>query len=215
MLRRSWTVILVSIALLLALAAPTLAGGWATIALDSPPKAPVAGETQSIGFTVLQHGHNPVHEIYGEKITPHLTAMNRTTGEKVRVEARQQGAVGHFVAEVTFPSAGTWEWEITPDPFPLVMDAGMVSGHSHAAGTHEEAAQASQTWTSVSAFTPLTVSAPEPAILGVKLTNAVRAGSVTLLALLVAAVAALAVRSSGRRPFAKPAAAVGGQSPAK
>jgi hypothetical protein len=32
--------------------------------------------------------------------------------ETIRAEARQQGAVGHYVADVTFPSAGVWEWQI-------------------------------------------------------------------------------------------------------
>ena len=34
-------------------------GGWAVITLDELPASPRAGETMSVGFTVLQHGITP------------------------------------------------------------------------------------------------------------------------------------------------------------
>ena len=48
---------------------------------------------------------------------PYLEARNTETGESFRAEGRREGPVGHFVVEVTFPSAGSWEWAIVPAPF--------------------------------------------------------------------------------------------------
>lgn len=112
---------LLALSLLAALALPltALAGGWAVVSLDSLPAEPRAGQTLSLGLMVRQHGQTPVDSFYGmgEPIKPYLTARNRDTGESIRAEARKEGPVGHFVVEVTFPSAGTWEWAITPPPF--------------------------------------------------------------------------------------------------
>jgi plastocyanin len=35
----------------------------------------------------------------------------------VTVTGRQEGAEGHFVAEMTFPLAGDWKWMIHPEPY--------------------------------------------------------------------------------------------------
>ena len=192
--------------------APVIAGGWAGIALDAPPEPPVAGEVLRIGFTVLQHGHNPVNEIHGQKVTPHLSATNRETAETVRVEARQQGAVGHFVVDVTLPSAGTWEWQITPDPFPLVTDAAVIDGHSHTSGTHQEVGHHSTDLRPVTEFAPLRVTSPPMAILGVELTDAARVGSLVTLAAIAAAGAILVIWRRGWRSAGRHVGADTGQS---
>lgn len=196
MLGRFTTSLALALVVVLLVVAPALAGGWATIALDSPPQAPVVGKTLHVGFTVLQHGHNPVNDIYGSKITPRLTATNRDTDETVRAEARQQGAVGHFVVDVRFPSTGIWEWEITPDPFPLVTDPEMVTEHTHATGDDQGTTHVATDAKPVIEFAPLTVSSPGPAVFGMKLGDAARAGSLAMLALIPAVAAVLAVRRS-------------------
>ncbi|HEX9926323.1 MAG TPA: c-type cytochrome, partial [Anaerolineae bacterium] len=73
---------------------------------------PHAAETLQLGFVVRQHGVTPINTAQ-----PYLLAYNAETGETVEVEAVQEGPVGHFVAEVVFPSPGTWTWEIRPEPF--------------------------------------------------------------------------------------------------
>jgi hypothetical protein len=90
------------------LAGTALAGGWATATIDggSPP-APNAGEKTTIGFTLLQHGVTPIS---WEQVT--LTGSNTETGESVTAQARPQGKTGHYIVEVTFPSAGTWTWRL-------------------------------------------------------------------------------------------------------
>jgi hypothetical protein len=45
-----------------------------------------------------------------------LRATNRETGDTVTAEAVRGKEVGRFTIEATFPSEGTWEWEIKPDP---------------------------------------------------------------------------------------------------
>jgi mono/diheme cytochrome c family protein len=98
-------------------ASVTLAGGWAMVALDSWPSEVRAGEPLRLGFMVRQHGITPVNMAWEEPLKPVLVADNPASGESIRVEARQQGPVGHFVVEAIFPSGGTWNWSIRLDPF--------------------------------------------------------------------------------------------------
>ena len=102
--------------LLLATATAVLAGGWAVVTLDSPPGEIHAGEPWTVGFTVLQHGQTPVHNLGpGSPIEPLLIATN-ADGRRVEAQATPTDEIGHFVAEVTFPTEGAWEWTIHPNP---------------------------------------------------------------------------------------------------
>ena len=106
---------------MLALAVPALAGGWAIVTLDALPRELRAGESTQLGFMVLQHGKTPTNkDLDGNPLTPVLKAIKQggaaTTpakaAETIRVEARQQGPTGHYVVDLTFPSDGTWAWQI-------------------------------------------------------------------------------------------------------
>jgi plastocyanin len=110
-MRRS-VVFMLTMGLLVLLSAPVLAGGWAVVHLDEPPGDVLAGEPMKIGFMVLQHDVSPISEV-----TPVVTARHQETGEEITFTAEQEGPVGHFVAEVVFPEAGDWKWEIVPAPF--------------------------------------------------------------------------------------------------
>jgi len=102
--------------LLLATATAVLAGGWAVVTLDSPPGEIHAGEPWTVSFTVLQHGQTPVHNLGpGNPVEPLLIATN-ADGRRVEAQATPTEEVGHFVAEVTFPTEGDWEWTIHPNP---------------------------------------------------------------------------------------------------
>lgn len=59
MTRRLVVGCLVAGAMMVALAGPALAGGWATTTLDEVPAELESGETYSIGYTILQHGKSP------------------------------------------------------------------------------------------------------------------------------------------------------------
>jgi cytochrome c2 len=90
---------------LLLLPTPAMAGGWAVITLDELPGEIVAGEPLEIGFTVRQHGVTPL-----DGLTPTVSAHR--SGASVTEEAKAQGQSGHYVAVLTFPQAGEWEWSI-------------------------------------------------------------------------------------------------------
>ena len=99
-----------ALTLVLLVAAPALAGGWAEIVADArttePP--PVEGQPIELGFTVLQHGETPA----GWE-TPTVTFTEAATGETFQVTATSSGADGHFVAMATMPRAGFWTWTVT------------------------------------------------------------------------------------------------------
>ena len=108
--------LLLSIALLLALASAALAGGWAVITLDAPPGKIRANEPWTVGFTVLQHGRTPVHKLDANSPVEPLLLAEHTGGRRVEIMATPGEEVGHFTAEVTFPVEGEWTWTILPNP---------------------------------------------------------------------------------------------------
>ena len=100
---------LAAIALLLALAAPALAGGWADVVADAQTvEPPVEGKPLVVGFRVLQHGETPAP---WETATVHFT--NTSTGKSMDVVATNDRADGHFTATATLPEAGYWSWQVT------------------------------------------------------------------------------------------------------
>jgi hypothetical protein len=93
--------------LLLSAVLPVSAGGWAVITLDELPGEIAAGETLTVGFTVLQHGKTPM-----TGLTPKVTARNPLTGETFSSTATARGSRGHYIAKLNFSSVGSWEWSI-------------------------------------------------------------------------------------------------------
>ena len=91
----------------LVLAASVAAGGAATATIEGDPPEPGAGEPVEIAFLLKQHDITPI-----SWETAFVVARNADTGETLRVRAEPRGDVGHYVATVTFPSAGRWEWTI-------------------------------------------------------------------------------------------------------
>lgn len=97
-----------AVAAMLAIAGSVLAGGSATVTLDTPePPQPSAGEPITIGFTLLQHGELPV-----SWPDAFITASNVETNETLRFDANPLGPEGHYVATVTLPAEGAWQWAI-------------------------------------------------------------------------------------------------------
>jgi len=96
------------LALLIAmmLALPVLAGGWAVITLDELPTGVVEGTPLTIGFTVLQHGVTPMNDL-----DPILNVHLDKTDAFV-VHAKHDDKPGHYVATLTFPKEGNWNWSI-------------------------------------------------------------------------------------------------------
>lgn len=117
MKRYSLTFLLSSLLFLLA-ATPTLAGGWTVVTIDELPRQFRANEPTTLGFTVRQHGQQPINL---ENVV--LTANQQQSGAHLTFTAKQKGAVGHYVVDVLLPTAGEWNWEIQPDWFPPVQFA--------------------------------------------------------------------------------------------
>src|SRR4051794_26992403 len=131
MTRRSIFAFGVVVVALLALTVPARAGGWAVVTLDALPREVRAGAALQLGFMVLQHGKTPTNtDLNGNPLTPLLTATKQgDPAVTIRAEARQEGRAGHYVVDVTFPSDGSWAWQIAVPTF-MVQDS---SGGSNAA----------------------------------------------------------------------------------
>jgi hypothetical protein len=104
------------VALVLAVSAAQ-AGGWATVTLDKPLGEPRAGEMIDVGFMVKQHDVTPVHHAFGQPVEPVFIARHQESGDRIESKAEPTKPVGHFVAQVRFPRAGTWLPEVIPAPF--------------------------------------------------------------------------------------------------
>jgi hypothetical protein len=116
----------IPLALLLALVAapPALGGGFATAGVSSTPDGLAPGEPWQVDITVLQHGRTPL-----DGLTP---AVRIRSGETTReFTAEPAGRPGVYHAEVVFPAAGRWSYEVLdgfinerPHTFPAVEIGG-------------------------------------------------------------------------------------------
>ena len=86
------------------------AGGWATVGLSSLPSGTPAGKNWSVDLKVLLHGRMPL-----EGIAPVITITNNNDGESRQFTGTPTGKLGVYHADVVFPSAGTWSYEIWDD----------------------------------------------------------------------------------------------------
>lgn len=82
------------------------AGGFATVQLSSLPAGTDAGGTWTPTMTILQHGVTPL-----DGLQP-AVRITDTAGKIQTFAARPAGEPGTYVADVRFPSAGTWRYEI-------------------------------------------------------------------------------------------------------
>jgi hypothetical protein len=96
----------------LATSAVGLAGGWAITTLDDVPSELTPGVTYRVGFTVLQHGERPA-----DGLKPAIGIRLAASGQSLEFPAQPDGTAGHYVAEVRFPAAGEWTWEVRPGGF--------------------------------------------------------------------------------------------------
>ncbi len=139
------------LALLLALPGRTQAGGWAVITLDSLPSTIHAGESFRIGFTVRQHGKtllsglSPVISFTraeSARRSPGLAMVDLAKpghGDSLQFAAEAGNGPGHYIATITLPTEGTWNWEINafnmPTPMsPLQVSAPIAAGMNLAEG---------------------------------------------------------------------------------
>ena len=125
---------------------PAFAGGWAVITLDELPSNVVADKPVTIGFMVLQHGRTPMAGLY-----PTITAQ-LSSAETMSISAEPQGKTGHYVATLTFPKEGNWEWSIQaftmhqPMPMLSVAAAGLIQANQAFVKTEPASGSLSPLW---------------------------------------------------------------------
>ena len=101
------TLIVIAMAgLALATAGAAGSGGFATVGV-SPMPPDDAGTPWNVNLKVLQHGRTPL-----DGVVPMITIRNASTGETKSFTATPTGTSGMYRATVTFPSNGTWTYEI-------------------------------------------------------------------------------------------------------
>jgi hypothetical protein len=158
---RALTVALACVGLAVVWMPSALAGGWAVTTLDPLPSELQAGQTYPIGYVIRQHGQTPF-------IGAHTAIEIRSSDAQVpsRFVGIADGVPGHYVAQVTFPSAGEWRWDVDQTPFEsqalgtiTVLDAA-ASVEPRAPVPQSEAAGSPALW-------------PEPLRLGLPLATAV------------------------------------------
>jgi hypothetical protein len=93
--------LLLAVGLLLLFAPAARAGGWATVSLSSTP----AGKTWTVDITVLQHGRTPLNDVQ-----PVVTIRQGATTKDFA--AKRIGKPGTYRAQVVFPTAGRWSYQI-------------------------------------------------------------------------------------------------------
>ena len=94
------------------LALPVLAGGFAITTFDQLPSSMHAHEAYQLGYTIRQHGITPV-----PGLATRIVAQLPSSAETAAFPGRPEGEPGHYVAEVRFPSAGAWQWQVEQGPF--------------------------------------------------------------------------------------------------
>ncbi len=108
--------LLLALPLVLLLAAPAaFAGGWATVGMSSTPAGVEPGKPWNVELTILQHGRTPLVGVH-----PSLTISRGDARETFA--ASETSRPGVYRAAVTFPTAGTWSYEV---------DDGFISGRPH------------------------------------------------------------------------------------
>ena len=120
-------------AVLLGASGSTSAGGWVVISLDATPTLR-AGEPTQIGFTMLRHGVTLESEQPGG--TPVQIVFTGPDGQRTTFDVEQSGSVGHHVATVTLPEAGTYTWEFVGPFMPVAEGSIDVPAGSGAVGVN-------------------------------------------------------------------------------
>jgi hypothetical protein len=104
--------LLVPLALLIA-APPASGGGFATVGLSSTPEGTSPGQPWTPDITVLAHGRTPVDGL--------TTTVRISSGDTTReFRAGPSGTPGGYRADVVFPDAGWWSYEVEVAEYGLV-----------------------------------------------------------------------------------------------
>jgi hypothetical protein len=87
------------------------AGGWAMASFDEVPGEFQAGSTYDLDYTILQHGRTPVD------VGSSQVRIIDSSGAAISFDGVPSGQPGRYSVSITFPDAGTWQWEVTMGRF--------------------------------------------------------------------------------------------------
>jgi len=107
---------------LLAFSVPALAKEGAVTKFDSLPTDWHVGQTYTLGYTIKMDGIEPYKADRTEIVANTLDGKT-----SVAFPGVADGATGHYVAKVSFPSAGTWQWKVTQGSFFAPFDLGAIT----------------------------------------------------------------------------------------
>ena len=93
---------LLVIAIAIALPGAARAGGWATVEASGVPDGVRAGQTFTLELVVKQHGRTPL-----DGLSPRVQITSED-GDLRTFAATPAGRPGTYVAELAYPTAGTW-----------------------------------------------------------------------------------------------------------
>jgi hypothetical protein len=118
---------LLLVPLLVVIAVPVHAGGWATVGITEMPEEIVAGRPFTLQFMVWQHGNKAVHEISWDgkrmiPIKPLVSFGSAEAGQKLMFDAQPAKEPGLFTAEIMLPEEGEYVWTIAPQPLAGVTE---------------------------------------------------------------------------------------------
>lgn len=118
---------LLLVPLLVVIAVPVHAGGWATVGITEMPEEIVAGRPFTLQFMVWQHGNKPVHELSRGSnrvmpVEPVISFGSAEAGQKLMFKAQPAKQLGLFTAEIMLPEEGEYVWTIAPQPLAGVTE---------------------------------------------------------------------------------------------
>jgi len=115
--------------LVMAVAAPALAGGWAVTSFENLPGEFEAGTTYTLDYTIRAHGETPV-----DSGASYVMLRDFDGDQSHRFDALNHGD-GTYTVEVTIPREGTWEWEVVSEGWgPQPMGTMEVAAAAASAG---------------------------------------------------------------------------------
>ncbi len=110
-MRKKWILVIGLLMMIGLFFAPSSAraGGWATLTLSELPEEVVAERPFTVEFLLLQHGQTPLS---GADVHFEIRAVHPASGEQLVVEAEPGKALGTYMATLSLPQSGEWQWEV-------------------------------------------------------------------------------------------------------
>lgn len=98
--------LMLSLLVVMLFPAVAMAGGWATVGLDSTPASVKPGDKWTPTIEVLQHGQTPL-----EGVEPAVVIID-AAGKETRFAATPTDKPGFYRVEVVFPKAGRYDYKV-------------------------------------------------------------------------------------------------------